>query len=110
LPASRRGRRNANSPSPGTPGEGGVRVLSQEPSNSSLQKNPHPNPLPEYRERVKGRLRIGLVSPDFRDHPIAYFIQPLLAARDHSRLHVTCYALVMRADAFTQRLKSAADQ
>ena len=37
----------ARVPSPGTPGEGRVRVFRED------EKDPHPNPFPEYREREK---------------------------------------------------------
>src|SRR4051794_7752157 len=43
------GWREARSPSPGTPGEGGVRVFLRR-----LAEDPHPNPLPGYRERERG--------------------------------------------------------
>jgi hypothetical protein len=44
------------SPSPGTPGEGrGEGSVESEISNPKLQ-NPHPNPLPEYREREPEQL------------------------------------------------------
>jgi predicted O-linked N-acetylglucosamine transferase (SPINDLY family) len=54
-------------------------------------------------------LRVGLVSADFYDHPVAYFLEPLLAAHDRSRLEVTCYSSVRVADALTQRLQANAD-
>jgi predicted O-linked N-acetylglucosamine transferase (SPINDLY family) len=53
-----------------------------------------------------GRLRVGFISPDFFDHPIAYFLEPLLAEHDRRRLEFTCYASVARPDAFTQRLQA----
>jgi predicted O-linked N-acetylglucosamine transferase (SPINDLY family) len=57
-----------------------------------------------------GRLRVGFMSPDFYDHPIAYFLEPLLAEHDPTRLHFTCYASVARRDAFTGRLQTHADR
>jgi tRNA modification GTPase len=45
-------------PSPGTPGEGhgeGLRCDSLNSNEQGRAANPHPNPLPEYRERAKGR-------------------------------------------------------
>lgn len=38
-------------PSPGTPGEGGGAGSVVTPCESRPQRNPHPNPLPDYRER-----------------------------------------------------------
>lgn len=55
------------------------------------------------------RLRVGYVSPDFRRHPVASFIEPILAAHDRSRAEVFCYAVNLKADAVTARLKALAD-
>ncbi len=55
------------------------------------------------------RLRIGYVSPDFRNHPISNFIAPLLAAHDGTRFEVHCYSDVEHADQGTARLQSLAD-
>lgn len=55
------------------------------------------------------RLRVGYVSPDFRTHSVAYFLEPLLAAHDHGAFEVYCYSDVPRADATTARLRAHAD-
>ena len=52
------------------------------------------------------RLRIGYVSPDFRDHAVAYFIEPVLARHDRERFEVFCYMAMPLADAVTRRLQS----
>jgi protein O-GlcNAc transferase len=56
-----------------------------------------------------GRLRIGYVSPDFRQHSVAYFFEPLLMAHDRRAVEVFCYADVSSPDATTARLKARAD-
>jgi predicted O-linked N-acetylglucosamine transferase (SPINDLY family) len=56
------------------------------------------------------RLRVGFISPDFFDHPIAYFLEPLLAEHNRERLEFTCYSGVARPDAFTRRLQEYADR
>jgi predicted O-linked N-acetylglucosamine transferase (SPINDLY family) len=56
------------------------------------------------------RLRVGYVSPDFRRHSVAYFVQPILAGHDHQQFEVFCYASVRRPDEVTAALKSQADQ
>jgi len=53
-------------------------------------------------------LRIGYVSPDFRQHSVIHFLEPLLAHHDRSTIEVTCYAEVAEPDAVTQRFKSLA--
>jgi predicted O-linked N-acetylglucosamine transferase (SPINDLY family) len=55
------------------------------------------------------RLRLGYVSADFREHPVAYFLEPILAAHDHARFEIFCYADVMQPDAVTQRCQQYAD-
>ena len=55
------------------------------------------------------RLRVGYVSPDFRRHPVASFIEPILAAHDRSRIEVFCYAVHLKPDSVTARLKALAD-
>jgi predicted O-linked N-acetylglucosamine transferase (SPINDLY family) len=52
-------------------------------------------------------LRVGYVSPDFRQHSVAFFMEPVLRAHDHKALEVICYANVKRADVdgVTERLK-----
>jgi len=54
-------------------------------------------------------LRVGYVSPDFRRHPVASFIEPILAAHDRKRFEVFCYAVHLKPDAVTARLKALAD-
>ena len=56
-----------------------------------------------------GRLRIGYVSPDFREHSVSYFFLPLLAAHDRREVEVFCYAEVKRPDKVTDRIKTFSD-
>ena len=56
------------------------------------------------------RLRIGFVSPDFRAHSVAFFIEPLLVAHNRDRVEVTCYANLLQPDPMTQRLRGIADR
>ena len=55
------------------------------------------------------RLRIGYVSPDFRAHSVAYFLEPLLRFHDHGAVEVFCYADVGQPDAVTHRFRALAD-
>lgn len=60
-------------------------------------------------DRDPGRaLRVGYVSPDFRQHSVAYFAEPLLAAHDPGIVEVTCYAAVKKRDDVSERLQSRA--
>ncbi len=65
---------------------------------------PHSNDCASQR-----RLRIGYVSPDFRDHATSFFTAPLLSAHDHERFEIYCYADVARPDAITARFRNCAD-
>ncbi len=55
------------------------------------------------------RLRVGYVSPDFRAHACAHFIEPLLRAHDRGAVEIVCYATSDHHDAVTDRLRSLAD-
>ncbi|CAG9235317.1 putative Protein O-GlcNAc transferase [Paraburkholderia tropica] len=55
------------------------------------------------------RLRIGYVSPDFRNHCQALFMQPLLAHHDHATFEIVGYSLVAQPDDTTARLAAHAD-
>ena len=66
---------------------------------------------PEYfnaREPEK-RLKVGYISPDFREHSVSYFIEPLLDAHDRGAFEIFCYAAGSQFDSATERLKGAGD-
>jgi predicted O-linked N-acetylglucosamine transferase (SPINDLY family) len=56
------------------------------------------------------KLRVGLVSPDFRYHSVGRLIEPVLAHHDHERFEIVLYSDVIAEDALTQRIFSRADQ
>jgi len=55
------------------------------------------------------RLRLGYLSPDFREHSVRHFIEPVLATHDRSAVEVFCYAAGQRRDDVTARLARLAD-
>jgi len=55
------------------------------------------------------RLKIGYVSPDFRNHSQAFFTVPLFSAHDHLNFEIVCYSNSTRADSITGKLRSLAD-
>lgn len=61
------------------------------------------------RERSNGRLRVGYLSPNFNEHPVSYFFQPLLAFHDRHSFHVTCFHDSRCSDHHTSRLRSYGD-
>ncbi len=66
---------------------------------------PHANPRDPER-----RLRIGYLSPDFRRHSVAWFIEPVFAAHDRTRIEVYGYYNHTRHDDVSARLAAAADR
>ena len=61
-------------------------------------------------DRATGRrLRVGYVSPDFMRHPVASFIEPVLAAHDRGEFEVLCYSSGRQEDEVTRRLRGLCD-
>lgn len=69
----------------------------------------HPPASPAPARRRRRRLRVGYVSPDFRQHSVAAFIEPLLAAHDREAVTVYAYAELPRPDRASTRLQALAD-
>ncbi len=55
------------------------------------------------------RLKVGYVSPDFREHCQALFTVPLLSHHDRAALEVYCYSSAERPDSLTRRIAQYAD-
>jgi predicted O-linked N-acetylglucosamine transferase (SPINDLY family) len=55
------------------------------------------------------RLRVGYVSPDFRDHCQTLFTVPLFTHHDHARFEIYGYSSVAAPDRATARLAGACD-
>jgi predicted O-linked N-acetylglucosamine transferase (SPINDLY family) len=64
----------------------------------------------EIVERASDRkLRIGYVSPDFREHPVGYNVLPLIENHDRGQFEIFCYSNVTRPDSLTERFRAACD-
>lgn len=60
-------------------------------------------------DREPGRpLRVGYVSPDFRRHAVAKFIEPVLAHHDRDAFRIHCYHNTVVSDDVTARLRPLA--
>jgi protein O-GlcNAc transferase len=71
----------------------------------AAHRRPHGNdPDPDR------RLRIGYVSPDFREHPVARCLLPLLDHHDRRRFEVVAYSDVSRPDGTTELVRARVDQ
>lgn len=54
------------------------------------------------------KLRVGLVSPDFRSHSVACFLKPLLAHLDPAKVEILLYHCHPKRDAMTDSLRALA--
>jgi len=68
-----------------------------------------PHHVAEDERDPERRLRVGYVSPDFRDYPAARFFEPLLAGHNRAKFDVFCYSDVSQPDAVTARLRAYGD-
>ncbi len=55
------------------------------------------------------KLRVGYISPDFRTHSVAYFIEPILTACTRSAFEIYAYSDDAVPDALTQRIAGKCD-
>lgn len=69
------------------------------------QRLPPPDNLPDPQRR----LRVGWLSSDFRDHPVARNIEPVFLNRDRRGFEFICYADGETTDAMTERFRGTAD-
>ena len=65
-------------------------------------------PFPRSGNKKK-RIRAGYLSPDFRDHSVAYFTRKLLGRHDRNAIEVYCYACVETPDDTTGQFQAQAD-
>jgi predicted O-linked N-acetylglucosamine transferase (SPINDLY family) len=71
----------------------------------AAQIRPHDNDRTPDR-----RLKVGLISPDLRAHPVGRSLLPWFAARDRGQIEIVCYSDVRCADAITRQLQALADR
>jgi predicted O-linked N-acetylglucosamine transferase (SPINDLY family) len=56
------------------------------------------------------RLRVGYVSPSFKQHVHSFFLIPLLAHHDHRNFEIFCYSDVEQTDGMTSIYRGHADR
>lgn len=64
-----------------------------------------PTPVAFSRRAESHAIRIGYLSPDYRQHPVSHFIEPVLRHHDRRRFEIFCYHSDVREDSVTTRLK-----
>jgi len=58
---------------------------------------------------TKRILRVGFISGDFKNHPVAYFIEPVFKSMDRSSVAIYAYANHLNDDHVSDRLKGLVD-
>jgi predicted O-linked N-acetylglucosamine transferase (SPINDLY family) len=87
-----------------------ARAIAQEQRKWAVR---HEEPLkrfirPHHNDRDRHRrLRIGYVSPDFRDHVVGRNVLPLMRHHNREQFEITCYAQVWHRDAMTLAFQQA---
>jgi len=65
-------------------------------------------PYSEYsKESGSKRLRIGYLSPDFREHSVGFFIRNIIARHDKNKFEVYCYSNSKHDDAITKEIRKS---
>ena len=76
----------------------------------NLQDKETPSgPAPAPSPAADGRLRIGYLSSDFRDHPVGLNVAPLLFNHDHDQFEIFCYSETIKHDDLTTKFQDHAD-
>lgn len=55
------------------------------------------------------RIRVGYVSPDFRQHSVAFFLEKVISCHNREKFEIFCYANVSREDEVTGRFRGLSD-
>jgi protein O-GlcNAc transferase len=64
----------------------------------------------KHEARNRERIRIGYVSPDFRDHPVGWLSMPIYRLHDRTRFDIHCYSLKKDAhDPVQQQITASCD-
>lgn len=56
------------------------------------------------------KIRLGYVSPDFCNHPVAHFFLPIIRSHNRNKFEIHCYAEVANPDMFSKEIASLADR
>jgi predicted O-linked N-acetylglucosamine transferase (SPINDLY family) len=82
-----------------------------EPLRKSVQQRSTNSSQVHDNNRIpQRRLRIGYVSPDFKDHVVGRNLMPLFGEHDRGQFEITCYAQVRSPDAMTGQFQQHADR
>ena len=66
-------------------------------------------PFEEQIVEVRNKIRVGFVSPDFRQHPVGFFLQGLFEYFDRARFQLVCFSDVKDGDEYTTFFEQRCD-
>lgn len=89
--------------------EHGLSILSGKTSNDIAELTVHQPNVDNQQSSSHHKLKIGYVSPDFKRHPVGYFIAPIIKHHDRQKLEIYCYGEIQKADEITEEIKSSCD-
>jgi protein O-GlcNAc transferase len=64
---------------------------------------------PHFVSRTGRKLRLGIVSAELGQHPVAEFLEPFMERLDRDRFHLTLYPSTTRTEPRAERIKKLAD-
>jgi protein O-GlcNAc transferase len=64
----------------------------------------------DHPPRAGRKLKLGVVSAELGQHPVAEFLQPILEHLDRSRFHVTLYPTAVRTEPRAAKFRELADE
>lgn len=73
---------------------------------TQIKMNPNP---PQKLIRKNTKIKIGYISPDFRHHPVGYFIRNIIPSHNKSKFEIYCYSLSKKQDALTNSIMETCD-
>ncbi len=80
-----------------------ITALHREMSARVVKYNPAKSIHPRQRD-AQSRIRVGYLSPDFRSHPVGFFMQPILERHDHAKFEIFGYGIQSSLDETSQQL------
>lgn len=60
----------------------------------------------QHQHRQGAKIRVGYVSPDFRNHSVGFFIEPVLRSHNREHFEIYCYDQASVPDDATKRIKN----
>lgn len=66
--------------------------------------------FPDHDRSLKRRLKIGYVSPDFKEHTCRFYFDPLFSSHNKEEVELFAYSNVLREDEHTDRMRSYFDE